>query len=579
MRKDLQAGSVRSRLLLLTLVLLVAFTLLLSVYSFVLVNDLTGRMLAEAEEPMRNYMQEFHDDNENLERYLSYLAVTSDIFQHLSDLDSREEVYLASDPLQSELAAIAGMSSGRYMIALYHSGLDYMLAARRSVNLGEEADLLQERALRQTLQIALRRGGYPQDRWFCVMADEEVLYVRVVRYKQIQCCIAYPLSRLVDQAPGNEDDQVVLYWEGEPLFGAEPPAELPAQPDQAAFQDGYLVAQASEGELTLARFSVQGLGSASTLPLLLILLAAAVLLIFVVGMLYLWNGFYRPVARLAATMEGLQNSSLTLDALDHVYSGAEFRQMNAALKNLLSQIAEWKVKAYEKELERRDAQLQYLRSQIRPHFYLNCLKNLYAMAQVSTPEKMQESIRYLSVHMRYIFSDHAQLTELGKELELCQNYVSLFSSMNVTYPILCTVEAEPALLEKKIPPVTLLSLVENCVKYSFRQDQPLKILLTAALLESEKGESCPLLNLSVRDNGNGFPDEWLDRFNHLETNSGDAGGVGTTNLVRRCRELYGSSFHIAFYNGLEGDEYSGACVDLFIPVEEEESQDETADRG
>ncbi len=71
MRKNLQAGSVRSRLLLLTLVLLVAFTLLLSVYSFVLVNDLAGRMLAEAEEPLQNYMQEFHDDNENLERYLA----------------------------------------------------------------------------------------------------------------------------------------------------------------------------------------------------------------------------------------------------------------------------------------------------------------------------------------------------------------------------------------------------------------------------------------------------------------------------------------------------------------------------
>ncbi len=568
MRKNLQAGSVRSRLLLLTLVLLVAFTLLLSVYSFVLVNDLAGRMLAEAEEPLQNYMQEFHDDNENLERYLSYLAVTSNTFQRLSDLDSREQVYLSSDALQSELAAMAGMSGGRYIISLYHSGLDYMLAARRSVNLGDEMDLLQERSLRQTLQSFLRRGGYSQDGWFCVQAGEEMLYARVVRYKKILCCVAYPLTELLAGAPGGADGEVVLYWNGEPLFGAEPPADLPDLPDQAVFQDGMLIAQASEDGLTLARFTPNALASVSTLPALLILLAAAVLLIFVLGMLYLWTGFYRPVARLATTMEGLQNSSLTPDALDHVYSGAEFRQMNAALKNLLSQITEWKVKAYEKELERRDAQLQYLRSQIRPHFYLNCLKNLYAMAQVSTPEKMQESIRYLSVHMRYIFSDHAQLTELGKELELCQNYVSLFSSMNVTYPIQCTVEVEPDLLERKIPPVTLLSLVENCVKYSFRQDQPLKILLAGSMLEAEEEDGGSLLVLSVRDNGSGFAPEWLDRFNHLETSTDAAGHVGMTNLVRRCRELYGQAFHIAFYNGLDGDEYCGACVDLFIPVEE-----------
>ena len=379
-------------------------------------------------------------------------------------------------------------------------------------------------------------------------------------------------------APVGADAVTALYYEGQPLFGVQTPFELPDTPGQAAFQDGYLVAQASEDGLTLVRFTSQPAGSTGALPLLLIALAVAVLLIFVLGVVYLWNGFYRPVARLAATMERLQNSSLTPDALDHVYSGAEFRQMNAALKNLLSQITEWKVKVYEKELERRDAQLQYLRSQIRPHFYLNCLKNLYAMAQVSTPEKMQESIRYLSVHMRYIFSDHAQLTTLGKELELCQNYVALFSSMNATYPIQCSVEVESALREKTIPPVTLLSLVENCVKYSIRQDRPLKILLTACLLEGEEG--APLLNTSVRDNGSGFAPEWLDRFNHLESGAGGEDHVGMTNLVRRCRELYGEAFHIAFYNGMEDDKYCGACVDLFIPAEKGESlQDETADRG
>ena len=578
MRKDRQAGTVRGRLLLLTLALLAAFSLLLAVYGSVMVGDLRERMLLEAEEPLQSYMQEFHNRKESMEQYLSYLAVTNDAFQSLSAQSSREALYLASDALQNELAAMAGMSGGEYLIVLYHRGLDFMLAARQSVNLKNELALLEERSFRQALQVELRQGDYPADRWFCVQGGDEVLYVRVAQYKQILCCVACPLSRLLAAAPAGADAATVLYYKGQPLFNAQVPFELPDTPGQAAFQDGYLVAQASENELTLVRFTSQPAGSTGALPLLLIALAVAVLLIFVLGVVYLWNGFYRPVARLAATMERLQNSSLTPDALDHVYSGAEFRQMNAALKNLLSQITEWKVKVYEKELERRDAQLQYLRSQIRPHFYLNCLKNLYAMAQVSTPEKMQESIRYLSVHMRYIFSDHAQLTTLGKELELCQNYVALFSSMNATYPIQCSVEVEPELREKTIPPVTLLSLVENCVKYSIRQDRPLKILLTACLLEGEEG--APLLNTSVRDNGSGFSPEWLDRFNHLESGAGGEDHVGMTNLVRRCRELYGEAFHIAFYNGMEDDKYCGACVDLFIPAEKGESlQDETADRG
>ena len=225
-----------------------------------------------------------------------------------------------------------------------------MLAARQSVNLKDELALLEERSFRQALQVELRQGDYPADRWFCVQGGDEVLYVRVAQYKQILCCVACPLSRLLVAAPAGADAATVLYYKGQPLFNAQVPFELPDTPGQAAFQDGYLVAQASENELTLARFTSQPAGFTGALPMLLIALAVAVLLIFVLGVIYLWNGFYRPVARLAATMERLQNSSLTPDALDHVYSGAEFRQMNAALKNLLSQITEWKVKAYERNL-------------------------------------------------------------------------------------------------------------------------------------------------------------------------------------------------------------------------------------
>ena len=160
MRKDRQAGTVRGRLLLLT-----PFSLLLAVYGSVMVGDLRERMLLEAEEPLQSYMQEFHNRKESMEQYLSYLAVTNDAFQSLSAPSSREALYLASDALQNELAAMAGMSGGEYLIVLYHRGLDFMLAARQSVNLKDELALLEERNFRQALQAELRQGDYPADRW------------------------------------------------------------------------------------------------------------------------------------------------------------------------------------------------------------------------------------------------------------------------------------------------------------------------------------------------------------------------------------------------------------------------------
>lgn len=260
-------------------------------------------------------------------------------------------------------------------------------------------------------------------------------------------------------------------------------------------------------------------------------------------------------------MHRLDNGHLDPEQLDQVYSGPEFRQMNTALKNLLSQITALRFEAYEKELARRDAQLQYLRAQIRPHFYLNCLKNLYAMAQVSTPEKMQESILYLSKHMRTLFSDRENLTTLREELDACQNYIALFSSMNMTYGVHCEVDVPQELMEYDIPPVTLLTLIENCVKHSFREGQPLKILLRATLLEPEDGAR--LLSVSVHDNGPGFTDEWLEQLNTLESGTDGSQHVGMINITRRFRELYKDSFHIVFYNDTTQNSYGGACIDLF----------------
>ena len=99
MRKDWQEGTVRGRLLLLTLALLAAFTLLLAVYGSVMVGDLRERMLLEAEEPLQSYMQEFHNRKESMEQYLSYLEATNDTFRNMSGQSSREALYLASDAL------------------------------------------------------------------------------------------------------------------------------------------------------------------------------------------------------------------------------------------------------------------------------------------------------------------------------------------------------------------------------------------------------------------------------------------------------------------------------------------------
>lgn len=561
MIKKASKGSLRGRMLLVALLLLSSLVVSLGGYSVVLINNLTDRMLEESQNTIEQYMTDFQFETQTAEEYLSYLVINNSHFRSLADAPDAQTMYLDAHELESELDTLIGISGGHSLVMLYHTRLDYTLSARRGASANDEMWLLTQRGHRMALADVLRSGDYRTDGWFCLMVDDETFYVRVVQYEQICCCFAYPLSALVE-GYSMSDGMSFLLYQGQPLLGEQLPAALPEQGAALeGFAPRYLVTQATLGEVTLVNFRPDVNAFAGALPTVLLALTVVVMLVFAGGILYLFFGFYRPVAQLAETMRRLDDGHLELDKLDRVYSGEEFRQMNTTLKNLLSQIAALRFETYEKELARRDAQLQYLRAQIRPHFYLNCLKNLYAMAQVSTTEKMQETILYLSKYMRYIFSDQGDLTTLEEELTSCANYMDLFSSMNMTYGVRCETEFPPELSKLDIPPVSVLTLVENCVKHSFREGQPLEILIRVALLTPEEG--APLLSISVRDNGPGFGGEWLERFNTLESNPDGSQHVGMANIVRRFRELYGDSFHIVFYNGTPQDRYCGACIDLF----------------
>lgn len=563
MAKRAAKGSLRSRLMLVVLLLLSSMVITLGGYSVALINNLTARMLEDSQNNIEQHMADFQHVTRTAEEYLSYMVINNSHFRTLTDAPDAQTMYLNAHELESDLDTLVGISGGRSLVMLYHTGLDYALSARHGVSANDEMQLLTQRGQRIALADALRAGDYRTDSWFCLCVDGDTLYIRVVQHEQICCCFAYPLSSLAESYTTTDGTSVLLY-QGQQIFGEQLPISLPEQGSAlVGFSPRYLVTQASLGDVTLVNLRPDVSGLTGALPAVLLILTVVVLLIFAGGILYLWMGFYRPVAHLAETMHRLDNGHLDPQQLDRVYSGTEFRQMNTALKNLLSQISTLRFEAYEKELARKDAQLQYLRTQIRPHFYLNCLKNLYAMAVVSTPEKMQETILYLSKYMRYIFSDQGNLTTLEEELTSCANYADLFSSMNMTYGVYCETEVPPDLLKQAIPPVSVLTLVENCIKHSFQEGKPLEILIRVALLTPEEGT--PLLSISVRDNGPGFGDEWLQQFNTLENDPDGGQHVGMANVVRRFRELYGENFHIVFYNGAPLDRYCGACIDLFYP--------------
>ncbi|MBQ9462231.1 MAG: histidine kinase [Bacteroidales bacterium] len=125
-----------------------------------------------------------------------------------------------------------------------------------------------------------------------------------------------------------------------------------------------------------------------------------------------------------------------------------------------------------RELEKENLrhQLEGLRYQINPHFFMNTLNNIHALVDID-PEKAKESIVELSKLMRHVLYDSDKATiPLSNELDYLDHYVSL---MRMRFPENVLIDyTRPDNVEgAEVPPLTFASFVENAFKHGLSYEK------------------------------------------------------------------------------------------------------------
>ena len=92
---------------------------------------------------------------------------------------------------------------------------------------------------------------------------------------------------------------------------------------------------------------------------------------------------------------------------------------------MVQEIKEQKMQVYEEKLNRRDAELQLMRTQLNPHFYLNGLKTLNAMAADAGMTSMQELILRISDFLRTMLYMKESVVDAEQEIKITENYLEL----------------------------------------------------------------------------------------------------------------------------------------------------------
>ncbi len=300
-------------------------------------------------------------------------------------------------------------------------------------------------------------------------------------------------------------------------------------------------------------------GILQTLDVVLLgLLIASVLFVLIIPALFylLEHSYFQPFQRLLDTMNRIKSGDLEARMVDN-YRINEFQVLSATFNEMVMQIKNLTIQSYEKELEKQQVQLQYLQLQIKPHFYLNCLKSICGMAQEKKYMQIQEMIIELSGYLRYMLSNNARLVPLAEELKSVNNYISL-QQMSVSSPPVCQVNIGEQLMDFQIPPLSILTFVENSVKYGVCHERQLIIKIKAVLLETEQDR---YVNITISDNGNGFPEKILEELNQ-EKVSYESGHMGIANVKHRFGLIYHNKSTFYFSNQAEG-----SCIEIFMPYE------------
>lgn len=116
-----------------------------------------------------------------------------------------------------------------------------------------------------------------------------------------------------------------------------------------------------------------------------------------------------------------------------------------------------------------ETELQFLRTQISPHFFFNTLNNIYSLT-IEKSNKTPKIILKLSELMRYLLYDtKVKRQSLEKEIICIQNYLDL-EKIRHKENLEINMEISGEIRDKNIAPILLLSFIENSFKHGVRKN-------------------------------------------------------------------------------------------------------------
>lgn len=171
------------------------------------------------------------------------------------------------------------------------------------------------------------------------------------------------------------------------------------------------------------------------------------------------------------------------------------------------------------EMEKKEAELASLKSQLNPHFLFNTLNTIYVLASIDG-DKAQYAVHHLSDMLRYVlYESNHEYIPLSKEIDFVQSYTELMKirfqgRVDITEHY-CS--EDTGIL---IAPMVFITLVENAFKHGIDAIEPSFVNIDIDVRDR---------SVTCRVENSNYPKAATDH---------SGSGIGLLNLKKRLEFLY-----------------------------------------
>ena len=288
----------------------------------------------------------------------------------------------------------------------------------------------------------------------------------------------------------------------------------------------------------------------SAVPIIITILSIIIIL-------YIRQWMIKPITRLTERLSQL-GDSIPPSELFISEGILEIDKANDKLNKVIFDMQELKIREYHSQLELKKIELNYLKNQIRPHFYLNMLSMIHSMLQTKNYKEIEELTILTSNYLRHLFMANQDFSELKDEVQHIKDYLEI-QRIRYGNSIYFSLDYNSDLQNTLVPSLLLQTFIENTIKHGFSFQDLFTILLS---IKKVKTENSDYIQICIEDNGPGFSEEILSKLNQKQSLiTEDGHHIGITNTIERLNLLYPNDYSIAFENNEEG----GAKILLLIP--------------